>query len=197
MIKNHNNTYVRLPTRGNRFSRWVGRLGMKILGGWTIQGSLPDLPKAIIPVAPHTSNWDFFVGLCVKLALGLQVSFLGKHSIFVFPIRGVLTWLGGIPVQRDSAHGVVGQMVDEFAKRDQLILVIAPEGTRSKVQEWKKGFLHMALGANVPLVPVAFCFKNRIIHMGEPIWPKEDLEQTLSEIKAFTNQAVGKRPELQ
>ncbi|RUO29139.1 lysophospholipid acyltransferase family protein [Aliidiomarina sanyensis] len=170
---------------------------MKLLGGWTIHGELPDIPKAIIPVAPHTSNWDFFVGLCVKLALGLRVSFLGKHSIFVFPIRGLLTWLGGIPVKRDSAHGVVGQMVDEFAQREQLVLVIAPEGTRSKVKEWKKGFLHIALGANVPLVPVSFCFKTRRINIADPIWPKEDVEQTLSEIKAFTDQAVGKRPELQ
>lgn len=185
------------PTRGNRFSRWVGRLGMRLLGGWTLNGEIPDIPKAILPVAPHTSNWDFFVGLMVKLALGIRVNFLGKHQIFVFPIKGLLTWLGGIPVRRHSAHGVVGQMVDEFANAERMVLVIAPEGTRSKVSEWKKGFLHIAQQAQVPVVPISFCFKNKTINISKPMFVGEDLDQALLDIKAFTNQAVGKRPELQ
>ncbi|WP_331458490.1 lysophospholipid acyltransferase family protein [Aliidiomarina indica] len=196
MIPN-SNSLQRLPTRGNRFSRWVGRLGMKLLGGWTIQGSLPDIPKAIIPVAPHTSNWDFFVGVFVKLALGLRLNFLGKHSIFVFPVKGILLWLGGIPIQRDSSHGVVAQMVDEFHRRDQLVLCLAPEGTRSKVTEWKKGFLHIARDAQVPVVPVSFCFKTRTINISSPMTVGDDVDDTLDRIKAFTNQAVGKHPELQ
>ncbi|MBA3988280.1 MAG: hypothetical protein C0463_04000 [Idiomarina sp.] len=85
-------------------------MGLKLLGGWQVQGQLPDIPKAIIAIAPHTSNWDFFVGLMVKFKLGLEVNFLGKHSLFRFPIKGFLTRIGGIPVQRDSAHGVVGSM---------------------------------------------------------------------------------------
>lgn len=190
-------TYRSLPTRGNRFSRWVGRVGLKAFGGWKIIGELPDIPKAIIPVAPHTSNWDFFVGLCVKLALGLRLSFLGKHSIFVFPVKGILTWLGGIPVERSSAQGIVGQIVEQFQKREQLVVVIAPEGTRSKVVEWKKGFLHMASNAKVPVVPVAFCFATRSILISEPMDVGEDIEATLARIKNFTNKATGKNPELQ
>lgn len=189
--------FQHFPTRGNRFSRWFGRLGMRVLGSWTLDGEIPDIPKAILPVAPHTSNWDFFVGLMVKLALGIRVNFLGKHQIFVFPINGLLRWLGGIPVRRHSAHGVVGQMVDEFAKADRMVLVIAPEGTRSKVAEWKKGFLHIAQQAQVPLVPIAFCFKNRTINISKPMMVGADVEAALTEIKAFTNQAVGKHPELQ
>ena len=170
---------------------------MRILGGWKIVGELPDISKAIIPVAPHTSNWDFFVGLAVKFALGVRLSFLGKHSIFVFPVRRLLIWLGGIPVQRDSAHGIVGQMVEQFNKRDDLLLVLAPEGTRSKVSEWRKGFLHMAQQANVPVVPIAFCFATRSILISEPMPVGEDIDAALQRIKDFTNQAVGKRPELQ
>ncbi|RUO20441.1 acyltransferase [Aliidiomarina iranensis] len=193
----HPSSYQYLPTRGNRFSRWVGRVGLKILGGWKIVGEMPDLPKAIIPVAPHTSNWDFFVGLCVKLALGLRLNFLGKHSIFVFPVKGLLTWLGGIPVQRSSAQGIVGQIVEQFREREQLVVVIAPEGTRSKVSEWKKGFLHMASQAHVPVVPVAFCFATRSILISAPMEVGEDTEEALARIKNFTNQATGKNPELQ
>ncbi|WP_232366428.1 1-acyl-sn-glycerol-3-phosphate acyltransferase [Aliidiomarina halalkaliphila] len=196
MIPN-SNSLQRLPTRGNRFSRWVGRVGMTALGGWTIQGSLPDIPKAIIPVAPHTSNWDFFVGVFVKLALGLRLSFLGKYSIFVFPVRGILLWLGGIPIRRDSAHGMVAQMVDEFHRRDQLVLCLAPEGTRSKVTEWRKGFLHIARDAHIPVVPVSFCFKTRTINISEPMTVTDDIDGALDRIKAFTGKAVGKHPELQ
>ncbi|MFC7158352.1 1-acyl-sn-glycerol-3-phosphate acyltransferase [Pseudidiomarina halophila] len=129
-----------LPTRGNRFSRWVGRVGMRVLGGWRIEGELPATRQAIIPVAPHTSNWDFFVGVFVMLALGLKLSFLGKHTIFRFPINSVLRWLGGIPVDRRSAQGVVGQMVDEFEQRHELILALAPEGTRKKSVSGKEAF---------------------------------------------------------
>lgn len=170
---------------------------MRILGDWKIVGELPDMSKAIIPVAPHTSNWDFFVGLAVKFALGVRLSFLGKHSIFVFPVKQLLTWLGGIPVKRDSAHGIVGQMVDQFNQRNDLLLVLAPEGTRSKVTEWRKGFLHMAHNANVPLIPIAFCFETRSILISEPMYVDEDIDAVLQRIKSFTNQAVGKRPELQ
>src|SRR5690606_23298885 len=109
------------PTRGNRFSRWVGRVGMWALGGWRVEGELPQTRQAIIPVAPHTSNWDFFVGVFVKLALGMKLSFLGKHTIFRFPVRGLLIWLGGIPLNRGSAQGVVAQMVEEFNQRDELM----------------------------------------------------------------------------
>ncbi|MCL5049532.1 1-acyl-sn-glycerol-3-phosphate acyltransferase [Aliidiomarina maris] len=108
--RDSDNQYQALPAKPSPWVSWVGRMGLKLLGGWQVQGQLPDIPKAIIAIAPHTSNWDFFVGLMVKFKLGLEVNFLGKHSLFRFPIKGFLTRIGGIPVQRDSAHGVVGSM---------------------------------------------------------------------------------------
>lgn len=184
-----------LPRRGNAFSRWVGRVGMRIFGGWRMNGQLPELRRAIIPVAPHTSNWDFFVGVFVMLALGVKLSFLGKHTIFRFPVNGILRWLGGIPVNRSSAQGVVGQMVTEFQQRQSLILALAPEGTRKKVSDWKRGFLHIAHQAQVPVIPVAFDFAKRSIDIGQPLMISADIEMELARVKAATAHAVGKNPE--
>lgn len=184
-----------LPTRGNRFSRWVGRVGMRLLGGWRVEGELPATRQAIIPVAPHTSNWDFFVGVFVMLALGLKLSFLGKHTIFRFPVNRLLRWLGGIPIDRRSAQGVVGQMVDEFQQRHQLILALAPEGTRKKVSEWKKGFVHIARDAQVPVIPVAFDFSRKVVDIRPPMMITGDIESELLRVKQEVAHAVGKNPQ--
>lgn len=184
-----------LPRRGNRFSRWVGRVGMRLLGGWRIEGELPDTRQAIIPVAPHTSNWDFFVGVFVMLALGLKLSYLGKHTIFRFPVNGLLRWLGGIPVDRRAAQGVVGQMVDEFKQRHELVLALAPEGTRKKVHEWKKGFIHIAKAAQVPVVPVGMDFSRKVIDIRPAMMISGDIDAELNRVKQAIAHAVGKNPQ--
>lgn len=184
-----------LPVRNGRFSRCFGRLGLRCLGRWKVVNELPDIPKAVVAVAPHTSNWDFFVGIFVMFALGLKISFLGKHSIFVFPVKRLLMAMGGIPVNRTSAKGVVGEMVTAFHEREHLLLGLSPEGTRSKVEEWKKGFLYIAREAKVPVIPVALDFKHKEIRIGEPVYIT-DIDTGLKEVKAFTGQAQGKRPEL-
>jgi|SRR5690554_2140503 len=183
------------PLRGNAFSRWVGRTGLRLLGGWRIEGELPQVRKAIIPVAPHTSNWDFFVGVFVMLALGLKLSYLGKHTIFRFPVNGLLRWLGGIPVDRRAAGGVVEQMVAQFHQRDELILALSPEGTRTKVAEWKKGFLHIAQQANVPVIPVALDFSRKVVEITSPLMIEGEIEAELTRVKAALAHAVGKHPE--
>ncbi|MFT5635829.1 MAG: 1-acyl-sn-glycerol-3-phosphate acyltransferase [Cognaticolwellia sp.] len=105
--------------------------------GWKITGDLPQQPKFILAVAPHTSNGDFFVGIAVMFSLNLKVSFLAKGSIFYWPIKSLLTAIGGIGIgiERSHSHGVVGQIVEEFKANEQFILGIAPEGTRSKTIE--------------------------------------------------------------
>ncbi|RUO40158.1 acyltransferase [Aliidiomarina taiwanensis] len=168
---------------------------MWLLGGWKVVGQMPDIKKAIVPVAPHTSNWDFFIGVFAMLALGLKLSFLGKKEIFVFPVRRLLTWLGGVPVNRASAHGVVADIAKQFNEREQLILALSPEGTRSKVEHWRTGFLHMARAAKVPVVPVALDFAKREIQIGQPIEIDDDIEKGLKEVQAFTRQAQAKYPE--
>lgn len=183
------------PTRGNAFSRWVGRVGMRVLGGWRVEGELPQTRQAIIPVAPHTSNWDFFVGVFVKLALGMKLSFLGKHTIFRFPVRGLLLWLGGIPLNRGSVQGVVAQMVEEFQQRDELMLALSPEGTRKKVDEWKKGFLHIAKATGVPVVPIALDFSRKVLEIRPPMLITGDIDDELLRVKAEVAHAVGKKPQ--
>lgn len=183
------------PLRGNRFSRWVGRMGMRLLGGWKVEGDLPRVRKAIIPVAPHTSNWDFFIGVFAMLALGLNLSYLGKHTIFRFPVNRLLRWLGGIPVDRRSAGGVVQQMVAQFEQREHLILALSPEGTRSKVTEWKKGFLHMAKAVQVPVVPIALDFSRKVVEITPALMIRGDIDAELVRVKAALAHAVGKHPE--
>jgi 1-acyl-sn-glycerol-3-phosphate acyltransferase len=185
-------TAAGLPCRHNAFLHWFGGIGLKALGGWTIKGQLPDVPKAIIAIAPHTSNWDFFVGLFVKFRLGLHVSFLGKHSIFRFPIKGFLTRIGGIPVYRGSAQGVVGQMVDAFGRRDQLILVITPEGTRKRVKNWKTGFLHIAKEVQIPVVPVVFDYARRVVEIQPGLMITRDIHDELERVKHCFAHARGK-----
>jgi len=150
----------------------------------------------VIIVAPHTSNWDFFVGLFVDLLLDLKASFLGKHSIFVWPVKGLLEWVGGIAVRRGSGENVVQQMVAEFATRDKLMLAIAPEGTRKKVAEWKTGFWHIARGAQVPIILVGLDYGRRVLTIGPTITPSDDLEGDLRAIKAHYATITPRHPEL-
>lgn len=183
------------PTRDGRFLRWVGRVGLRLSGGWKINGQMPDVKKAILPVAPHTSNWDFPVGVFVMLALGLKLNYLGKASLFRFPIKSLMTKLGGIPIDRSAPNGVVGKMVAEFKHQNELILVITPEGTRKKVKEWKKGFLHMAKQANVPIIPVAMDFARKAIDIGPAIMITGEIEKELERVKSYFAHAQGKRAE--
>ena len=183
------------PTRNGRFLRWLGRLGLRLFGGWKINGQMPDVKKAIIPVAPHTSNWDFPIGCFVMLAMGLKLNYLGKASLFRFPLKGLMTKLGGIPIDRSAPNGVVGEMVSEFGRQPELILVITPEGTRKKVHQWKKGFLHMAKQANVPIIPVAFDYARKAIDIGPAIMLSGEIEKELERVKSFFAHAQGKRAE--
>ena len=105
-----------VPRRGNRASRWLARLAFR-LWGWRFAGSFPDVPKAIVVVAPHTTNWDFPVGVLTLFALGMRVGFLGKHTLFRWPLRPLMLWLDGVPVRRDSGSGTVAKLVATMRRR--------------------------------------------------------------------------------
>ena len=172
-------------------------LAKKILGwcGWLIKGNLPAQPKFILAVAPHTSNWDFFVGIAAMFSLQLKVSFLGKASIFRWPVKSILTAIGGIAVDRKHSHGVVGQIVQEIKHNDQFILGLAPEGTRSKTTEWKTGFLHIAKQAEVPVVPVSLDFVKKEIYFHPAIYVSGDISQGLVEFKQVFANVCAKNPQ--
>lgn len=173
----------------------MGRLGMRMMR-WRIDGAFPDLPKFLIIVAPHTSNWDFVAGLVCDLALDLDAAFLAKHSIFVGPFGSWLKSLGGIPVVRNASHNVVSQVAAEFARREQLVLAIAPEGTRSKVDEWKSGYWHIARAAGVPIVPVGLDFGQRAAVIGPVYHPTDSIAADETVLKAFFAGITPKNPAL-
>ena len=184
-----------VPRRNRRFLQKLGWFGMR-LTGWRIEGKIPDLRQFVIIVAPHTSNWDFFYGLICDLALDLDASWLAKHTIFVGPVGRWFKSLGGIPVDRRSAHNVVSQVAGEFAQRDQLVLAIAPEGTRSKVTSWRSGYWHIARSVGVPILPVGLDYRRRAAVIGPPRLTTESLEVDEAALKAFFADITPKRPEL-
>ncbi|WP_371196321.1 1-acyl-sn-glycerol-3-phosphate acyltransferase [Glaciecola sp. SC05] len=182
------------PRGGNAIVEKLANILLKI-SGWKIEGSLPDYPKMVIAVAPHTSNWDFFLGLAVLFSLRIKIKFLGKHSIFVPVVKQFLVAIGGIPVERSSAHGVVEQIVDKFAAEPKMILAVAPEGTRSPIFPWKTGFLAIAHKAKVPLLLIGFDFKQRRVVVGPTVHSQGNFEKDIETVYAFFKTLPAKYPE--
>jgi 1-acyl-sn-glycerol-3-phosphate acyltransferase len=165
------------------------------LNGWKFDGGVPDEPKFVIIVAPHTSNWDFIVGVAALFAIGFNISFLGKHTLFKWPLGIFMRWLGGIPVERSERRDRVAESVAAFNANDQLILAIAPEGTRKLVAKWKTGFYHVADGAHVPIVPVAFDYGTKTVRLGAPFRTTGNIEADMPELKKFFVGVVARHPE--
>ena len=180
-----------LPVRKNAFLRFVGGSVLKVMG-WRVAGTFPLISKAVVIAAPHTSNWDFIIGIAAKFQLQLQIHWLGKATLFRPPFAWLFRWLGGSPVRRSSPEGIVEQTVCLFNEHDAYLLGLSPEGTRKKVDRWKTGFYHIARGAGVPIVPVAFDYGRKAIFIGEPFWPSESLETDFAALMNFYSAVEGK-----
>lgn len=180
-----------IPRRHSALWRWIGRSVMRITG-WRFEGVFPDICRFVIAVAPHTSNWDFLHGAAAMFALDLKVTFIGKHTLFVWPASSFLRWMGGIPVDRSAAHGLVGEAVDSFRAGTPRVLVIAPEGTRRKVERFKTGFLHIARGASVPVVMVGLDYAMRTVRIGPVIEVGEDIEVERRRVEAHFAKIPGR-----
>jgi len=168
----------KVPRGGNRLTRALGRCVFSTMG-WHVEGVFPDQSKLIVAVAPHTSNVDWIVSIAVIWGLGLKASYLVKHSLFRFPLGSIVRALGGIPVDRRSAQGLVGQMIGQFESRSQLVLGVTPEGTRGNVREWKRGFALMAQSTNVPILPAILDYKTRTVRFHPLITDVRDADRTL------------------
>ena len=164
--------------------------------GWRVQGQLPDLPKFVIVGAPHTSNWDFVMFLALAFVLKVDVRFMGKAEIFRWPVDGFFRWCGGVPVDRSKHHGLVEQMVQVVHESDQFKLVITPEGTRSKVGQWKRGFYHIAKEAGIPIVTGYVDSRTKTCGIGPTFTPTDDMEADVKTIQAFFKDKVGINPRL-
>jgi 1-acyl-sn-glycerol-3-phosphate acyltransferase len=162
-----------VPSTGNRVLRQLG-WGVLRTFGWRFAGQMPNLPRFVVIVAPHTSNWDFPVGLAAKWALMLECRFWGKDSLFRGPLGWFMRANGGIPVDRTNRHAVVDATIDAFRTAPRMVLVLSPEGTRKKVTRWRSGFWHVAKGAGVPICCVAFDFPSKTIRLGPTVTADED-----------------------
>lgn len=172
---------------GRRLARWI-----VTRCGWSLGGELPDVPRLVLIAAPHSSWWDGVWGLLVKVAIGIDISFMAKRELFVGPLGWMLRKLGGIPIERSSTHGVVEQMAARLQQSSCLWVGVAPEGTRKPVKKWRSGFWHIARAAGVPILPVYFHYPERRIGIGPLFHPGEDCAADLAKLRAFYAPWQGK-----
>lgn len=175
---------TQVPRRGNAFSRWLGRLVIRLLG-WRIEGSIPDAPKRVMIGMPHTSNMDGVLAIATLSAVGLRASTMIKDTAFKGLMGVMLRWFGAIPVNRRSPKGIVEQSVEAFDRAEQMILLIAVEGTRHTAKELKRGFYHIALGAKVPIQIASVHYGRRIVTFGPMFMPSGDYETDVREMMKF------------
>lgn len=162
--------------------------------GWSFQGSFdPKPPKFIIIVAPHTSNWDFPLGIMVRSIMRInQTKFLGKSQLFRFPYGFFFRALGGYPVERTKDNNLVDAVVDIFNSKETFSISLAPEGTRSKVKRIKTGFYHIAKKANIPIYLVGFDYSVKKIVIADPFYSTEDTMTDFEHIIRFFSSIKGK-----
>jgi 1-acyl-sn-glycerol-3-phosphate acyltransferase len=165
--------------------------------GWrSVLVSLPS-PKGIIIVYPHTSNWDFIIGLLYKIGAGLPARWMGKDTLFRWPFRRLLVRIGGIPVNRRERTGFVDTLLAEFAGNDRMWLAVAPEGTRSRTDHWKSGFYRIALAAGLPIGLAYIDYATRTVGVDTYLNLTGDPPQDFARIRAFYADKRGRRPENQ
>jgi 1-acyl-sn-glycerol-3-phosphate acyltransferase len=194
-------TDPRIPELGPNVSRAHGRLAAAVgrfmmgIRGWHVEGGIPDIPKMVLAVAPHTSNWDFLTGLSVKLAMRMGARFVGKHTLFRGPVGVFMRWLGGVPVDRSAAAGFVEEAAQALRESERMTLVVAPEGTRRRTDRWKSGFYRIAMAAGVPIVLAGFDYPRKVIFFGPTFQPTGDYEKDLALIQSHFTASMALKPE--
>ena len=180
-----------VPRKGNRLTRFLA-LSMLRLFGWRFEGELPNRPRFVAIVAPHTTAWDFVLGMLAIYGIGIRAHWMGADWIFKFP---AMRLLGGIPVDRSRSQGLVGQSIEHFKKKSRFVLALSPEGSRSKVVPWKTGFYRIASGAGVPILPLSVDYQTRRLRLGETLHPCGDYEKDLATLREFFAEFVAKFPD--
>lgn len=183
-----------IPQWGGPLSRALGR-GLLRLLGWKLDVHLPPAPKLVVLCAPHTSNWDGVLAVTAMLALGIRVHWFGKDSLFRWPFKGLLIWLGGVPIARGNAQNVVDQTAAIFAQRERFYVGVAPEGTRSRAPVWKSGFYRIALAAGAPILPAYLDYARKCIGTAPALTASGDYEADLETLQSFYRGVTPKHPE--
>ena len=174
-----------------RFCRWLAR---KL--GWTLVDDIPPIKRYVLIGYPHTSNWDFMLAMLFKFAVGFHFNWVAKHTLFFWPLGVLMRALGGIGVDRARTKGFIGALAQAYQENDEMVLVITPEGTRSKTDHWRSGFYHLARSAEVPIVLGFVCRKTKRIGLGPVVELSGDEAADMDKIRKFYADKVGLRDEL-
>lgn len=180
------------PRQGNALTRAFGRAILR-LGGWRLEGEFPDLKHMVIIAAPHSSAWDAVWGIAAMLALGVRITFMAKAELFRGPVGWLLRRIGGVPVDRGRAHGAVEQAVAMLKDGRPVWFLLAPEGTRRKVKDWKSGFWHIARNAGVPVLCAHFHYPEKRMGLGPLMSPTQDANADMAAIREHYRPFMGKR----
>ncbi|GAA4820848.1 1-acyl-sn-glycerol-3-phosphate acyltransferase [Algivirga pacifica] len=177
---------------------WIESLAVRWFHatGWKLEGEFPkDQKKFVVLFGPHTSFWDFYVGVPARALTGLKIDFLIKKDLFFWPLGSFLKKTGGHPVDRSKKNNLTDQVVEMFQTHEEFRMAITPEGTRSKVSKWKTGFYRICMRAGIPMIPVGLDFATKRVIIDEPFYPSGDMEQDMTVLKDFYRPLQGKHPE--
>lgn len=177
-----------LPRRHNAFFKKIADFSLRV-SGWKLEGEIANVPKLLVTAAPHRTAWEFALGIAVLYSLGLDIRWMVKHTVFRWPFGYLAGWLGGIPIDRNAAHGVVQATVKQFEKSERLLLVIMAEGSRSNagapVAEWKRGYYFIGNAAGVPLMPIYIDHAGKRVVFGGAVSLADDREMVTTNLQAF------------
>ncbi len=162
------------------------------VGGWRFEGDFPDVPRLVLIVAPHSSGWDAVWGLMAKIGLDLGIVFMAKQELFVGPLGWMFHKFGGLPVNRAAPGGIAEQVAQQIRGSERMWFLLAPEGTRRRVEQWKNGFWKIARAADAPVLCVAFHYPTKTIHIGPLLDMGPDLESDMARVRAWYVPFIGK-----
>ena len=182
-----------------KFIQFLARLLLKLFG-WKVDGAIPEMKKnenLVLIAAPHTSNWDGIFGFAAILGLDVKISYFGKYTLFKKPLLGrFLKYMGGIPVNKNKpGSGLVKEAITNIEKLKGTLIAMAPEGTRSKTERWRTGFLRIAKAVDAKIFVAAFDFKTKRIVLDKFFQPSDDMQKDLENLKIYYQQFTGKIPE--
>lgn len=173
----------------------IAKIAKKLLdtAGWKIVGEIPNVKKCVLLAVPHTSNFDGLYAIPTLLALDVDIKLMGKKELFQIPILGkILKWGGVISIDRQKKGSTLQASIERFNKEDKLWLGLAPEGTRDYTEQWKTGFYHLAMGAGVPILPVAMDYKTKEVRFMPLFHPTGNIDADLPNIYNYYKGVEGK-----
>jgi 1-acyl-sn-glycerol-3-phosphate acyltransferase len=174
----------------------IAKFLFQTLWGWRFETTYPkEVKKSVIIVLPHTSNWDFPIGIFIRPIIDLDTSYVAKSSLFFFPLGIIMRWLGGVPVDRSKHNNFVDAVAALYEGKESFKITLAPEGTRKKVTSLKSGFYYIALKAKVPIVLCKFDWANKLVGFSQPFYPSGDYEKDLPLMLQYFKGVKGFHPE--